>query len=95
MLSGLNLETAKTVALVAVVVALILSVTSAILLKSIAQKLAVAAILGLVALLVWTQRASLDTCAQLVRESVTTNASTTCTFFGQDVDIPRPSRTDS
>lgn len=88
MSSGLNFETAKTIALIAVVAFLILSVTAAILLKSIAQKLAVAAILGLLALLVWTQRSALETCAELVRESVTAEAGATCTFFGQDVNLP-------
>jgi hypothetical protein len=86
-MSGLTLETAKTVALVAAAAFVVLAIVSAILLKTIAQKLAVATILALLALVVWTQRASLQTCADLVRETSAT-VSTTCTFLGQDVDIP-------
>lgn len=86
-MSGMTLETAKTVALVVAATFVILSVVSAILLKTIAQKLAVASILVLVALVVWTQRSSLQTCADLVRET-RASVSTQCTFFGQDVDVP-------
>lgn len=86
-MSGLNLDTVRTVALVVAVVFVVASIVSAILLKSIAQKLAVASILALLALVVWTQRASLQTCADLVRETGG-SVTTTCTFFGQDVDIP-------
>jgi hypothetical protein len=86
-MSGLTLDTAKTVALVAAAALVILAIVSAILLKTIAQKLAVASILALLALLVWTQRSSLQTCADLVRETGGV-VTTTCTFLGQDVDIP-------
>jgi hypothetical protein len=86
-MSGLTLDTVKTIALVAAVVFVILAVVAAVLLKTIAQKLAVAAILVLLALVVWTQRSALQTCADLVR-ATDGSVSTTCTFFGQDVDIP-------
>lgn len=87
-MSGLTLDTAKNVALIGAVVFVIGSVVSAVLLRTIAQKLAVAAIFALVAVLLWTQRASLESCAELVRESIGTPTGTTCTFFGRDVDIP-------
>jgi hypothetical protein len=86
-MSGLNLETARTVAVVAAAAFFFLAIVSAILLKTIAQKLAVASILALLALVVWTQRTSLETCADLVRDTRGT-VSATCTFLGQDVDIP-------
>ena len=86
-MSGLTLDTVTTIALVSAVAFVILAVVAAVLLKSIAQKLAVASILVLLALLVWTQRTALQTCAELIRDTDRT-VSTTCTFFGQDVDIP-------
>lgn len=87
-MSGLSFETAKNVALIGALVFVIGSVVAAVLLRTIAQKLAVALIFVLVALLLWTQRASLETCADVVRESIGTADTPTCTFFGRDVDIP-------
>ena len=87
-MSGLTLDTVKNAALIGAAVFVVGSIVAAVLLRTIAQKLAVAAIFALVALLLWTQRASLETCAELVRESIGTPAATTCTFFGRDVDIP-------
>ena len=89
---SLDLDTIRLVALVGVAVFLVGSVVSAILLKTIAQKLAVASIFALLSLLVWSQRSSLESCADLVRESVVARADATCTFFGRDVDIPLPTR---
>ena len=86
-MSGLTLDTVKTIALVSALAFVVLAVVAAVLLKTIAQKLAVASILVLLALLVWTQRESLQTCADLIRETDRT-VSTTCTFLGRDVDIP-------
>lgn len=88
-MSGLTLETVRNAALIGALVFVAGSIVSAVLLRTIAQKLAVAAIFALVALLVWTQRTSLESCAELVREAVVTPADTTCTFFGREVEIPR------
>lgn len=85
---SLDLDTIRIVALVGVAVFVIGSIVSAVLLKTIAQKFAVASIFALLALLVWSQRSSLESCADLVRESVVNRESATCTFFGRDVDIP-------
>jgi hypothetical protein len=90
---AITFETARTVAMIAVGVFLIGAVVAGILMKTIAQKLALVAILGLLAALVWTQRTALEDCAQLVRENVT-DADTTCTFFGQDITIATGSGTD-
>ncbi len=87
----LTLGEAKTFATVAVVVLIVLAVLSAWLMKEVTQKIAVAVILGLVALLVWTQRASLQECADRVRAAaVDTNGpdiDTTCRFLGRDIEI--------
>ena len=91
----MTLATARNIATIGVVVLLALAVLTALLLKSIAQKIAFALVLGLVAVLVWSQRASLDDCADRVRESVAAGATTdtTCSFLGQDVTISAPRAT--
>jgi cobalamin biosynthesis protein CobD/CbiB len=76
----------KTIAFLVVVVLVGLSVASAWLMKTVAQKAAVAVILALLALLVWTQRSSLDECATKVREGGV-RGDTTCSFFGRDVRV--------
>lgn len=88
-MSGLTLETARNAALIGAVVFVVGAIVSAVLLRTIAQKLAVAVIFALVALLLWTQRASLETCAELVRTSLSGPDTVTCTFFGRDVEVPR------
>lgn len=87
-MSALTLDTVKNAALIGAAVFVVGSVVAAVLLRTIAQKLAVAAIFALVALLLWTQRASLESCAELVRDAAGSPEATTCTFFGRDVEIP-------
>jgi hypothetical protein len=87
-MSGITLETAQTVAVFLASGFGVLAIASAILLKSVAQKLALLAIFGLLAALVWTQRSSLDTCADLLRTSLSAqNQNVVCTFFGQEVTL--------
>src|SRR5690606_27836959 len=62
-----TLGQAKTIALVAAVILVALAVVSAWVMKTVAQKAALAVILGLLALLVWTQRSALQECADKVR----------------------------
>ena len=52
-----------------------LAIASAWLMKSIAQKVALVIVLGLLAVLVWTQRASLDDCAKRVKSDRAASAS--------------------
>lgn len=86
---GINLDTARNVAAVVAVVAVVLALLSAWLLKAIISKLAGAVVLGVIALLAWTQRTALDDCAADVRQRLTTDTAddTTCTFFGRDVTV--------
>lgn len=87
---ALTLGQAKTIAVVVAVVLLGLAVVSAWLMKTIAQKAALAVILGLLAVLVWSQRAALQECADKVRAEAAADLSqvdTTCSFFGRDVTI--------
>ena len=83
---ALSLGQAKTIAILIVIVLVALAVGSAWLMKTVAQKAAMAVILVLLALLVWSQRASLDECADKVREGGG-RVDTTCSFFGRDINI--------
>jgi hypothetical protein len=83
---GLTLGEAKTIAVVAVIAFLALAIAFVWIMQTIAQKAALAVIMGLLALLVWTQRTALDECADKVREGGI-GGDTTCSFFGRDVRI--------
>ncbi len=83
---ALSLGQAKTIAILVVIALVVMAVVSAWVMKEISQKIALVVILGLLALLVWTQRSSLDECADKVREGGV-RGDTTCSFFGRDVQI--------
>ena len=83
---ALTLGAAKNIALLVVVVLAVLAIGAAWLMKTIAQKAALAVILGLLAVIVWTQRSSLNECADKVREGGV-QVDTTCSFLGKDVKI--------
>jgi protein-S-isoprenylcysteine O-methyltransferase Ste14 len=84
---ALTLDEAKTIGAVVVVALVGLAIAAAWVMKEVMQKVVLVVILGLLALLVWTQRASLDECADKVREGRLTGVDTTCSFFGLDVKI--------
>ena len=92
---ALTLGQAKTIAILVVVVLIGLAVASAWLMKEVMQKVALVLILGLLALLVWSQRASLQECSETVRAAgVDINdpdVDTTCSFLGRDIEIKRTS----
>lgn len=83
---ALTLGQAKTIAALVVLVLLALAFAAAWLMKTVAQKAAMAVILGLLALLVWTQRTSLEECADKVREGGV-QVDATCDFFGRQVRV--------
>ena len=83
---ALTLGQAKALAAVVVIVLLLGALAAAWLMKTVAQKVALAVILGLLAVLVWTQRTSLEECADKVREGGI-QVDTTCDFFGREVPI--------
>ena len=86
---ALSLDAARNGAIIVVVVFVAMAIASAWLMKSIAQKVALVVVLGLLALLVWTQRAALDDCAKRVKaaRAAGERTDTTCTFLGQDITI--------
>lgn len=93
---GLTLDDAKTIAIVLATVLAVGAVVSFWVMKSIVQKLAVAALLALLAFAVWTQRVSLQDCADKVQGSFELAGSdvavtdTECSFFGISVAISDP-----
>lgn len=92
---ALTLGQAKTIGIVVVLVLAAGAVAAAWIMKTIMQKAAMAIILGLVAVLVWSQRASLDDCADRVKEDARSGdlqVDTTCSFLGNDIQIKTPNR---
>jgi hypothetical protein len=93
---ALTLDDAETIAIVAATALAVGAVVSFWVMKSLVQKLAVAALLGLLAFAVWTQRVSLQDCADKVQDNfelagtdvVVTD--TECSFFGITVTISDP-----
>ena len=90
---ALTLGQAKNLALAIAVVLVLGAIASAWVMKTMMQKVALVVILGLLAVLVWSQRASLDECADKVRQAADASTAgarridTTCSFFGRDVQI--------
>jgi cyanate permease len=93
---GLTLDNATTIAIVAATALAVGAVVSLWIMKSIVQKLAVAALLALLAFAVWTQRVSLQDCADKVQDNLelagtgTAAVDTECSFFGLTVTISDP-----
>lgn len=87
---ALTLGQAKTIAAVAAIILLLLALASAWIMNTIAQKAALLVILGLLAVVVWTQRSSLQECADKVRAEArtrVTSVDTSCSFFGRDITV--------
>ena len=93
---ALTLDDAKTIAIVAATALAVGAVVSFWVMKSLVQKLAAAVLLGVLAFAVWTQRVSLQDCADKVQDNfelagtdvVVTD--TECSFFGITVTISDP-----
>lgn len=98
---GLTLDDAKTIGIVVATALAVGAVVSFWVVKSVVQKVLVAALLGVLAFAVWTQRVSLQDCADKVQENFELAASdanpgvgvvtdTECSFFGVTVTISDP-----
>lgn len=93
---ALTLDTAENIAIMAVTALVIGAIAAAWLMKTIVQKLMAVAILGLFAFAIWTQRGSLDDCADKVLDNFETSGAdvtlsdTDCSFFGITVTISDP-----
>ena len=82
---ALSLESAKTIAIVVVIAFIALSVISALVIKSIVTKLIMVVLMACLALGVWTQRTSLQDCAD--KAEALGVRGLTCTFFGTDIEV--------
>ena len=96
---AISLSEAKNIGIGLVAVFLVGSVASAWIMKTIIQKVAVAAVLVLLAFAVFTQRTSLQDCAdkakdlyELRDEAIDPDfpLDTECSFFGTTISIPDP-----
>jgi hypothetical protein len=89
---GLELDTARNVALLAVAAAVVVVLLGTWLVKAIVGKLVVVGLVGGLAVAVWSQRESVQDCADRVGTTLQVGAvdDATCTFFGRPVTIPSP-----
>ena len=100
---AITLSEAKNIGIGVVVLLLVGSVASAWIMKTIIQKVAVAAVLVVLAFAVFTQRTSLQDCADKVKDVYAlrdgavdpgVELDTECSFFGTTIGIPDPRTTD-
>jgi hypothetical protein len=89
---GLDFDAVRNVALAVVVAAAVLALVTAYVVKAVVGKVVSIVLLGGLAVLVWSQRQSLEDCADRVGSTLGAGAvdDTTCTFFGRDVTISSP-----
>jgi hypothetical protein len=89
---GLELDTVRNVALLAIAVAVLVVLLGAWLIKAIVGKLVVVGLVGGLAVVVWSQRESVQDCAARVGTTLQAGAvdDATCTFFGRPVTVPSP-----
>lgn len=92
MVWAIELDSAKQTALFVAGGLVLFALASAWVIKQVVSKLLTILVLGGLALVVWTQRASLDECADGVLASLRAGAvdDATCTFVGRDVTIRSP-----
>lgn len=81
---ALTLDQARTIGFGLIAVLAVGAVISAWLVSKVLQKVAFVVVLVALGFAVWTQRESLEDCADRVEAD---GASATCTFFGRDVTI--------
>ncbi|MDG1267267.1 MAG: hypothetical protein P8O03_13190 [Ilumatobacter sp.] len=93
---AITLEEAQNIAVGLVVVFAVGAIVAAWIMKTIMQKLVVAVVLGVLAFAVWTQRSSLQDCADKVIDAYEfdgrnpTIIDTECSFFGTTITISDP-----
>lgn len=87
---GLGVDGAKHLAIAIVVGFVVLALVAASVVKNVTTKIVSILLMGALALGAWTQRTALQDCADQVKANAAAGdaASTTCTFFGAEVDVP-------
>ena len=89
-MSSLSVDSAKNLAIGAVVVFLVMALASAWVVKHAVVKLVSVVLMAGLALGAWTQRTNLESCVDRAAQAVGVGADVTCTFFGTDVELPTP-----
>ena len=87
---ALTLQSAKNIGILVVCAFAALTLMSAVVVKKVTTKLIMMGVLAGMALLVWSQRSSLQSCADRVNERGVSVAQdeVTCSFFGKDITVP-------
>jgi len=93
---ALDVDAAKNLAIVLVIGFVLLVLVAGIVIKNITMKLLSMLLMIGLALGVWTQRQSLQDCADNVKAKAQVGdfTATTCHFFGKDVNVPEVSNKD-
>src|SRR3954447_321011 len=86
-MTALTLDTAKNVGIAVAVGLVALMLVTAFVVKKVSGKLICILLIGGLALGVWTQRTSLQDCADRVRARGGDTADVTCSFLGSDVKV--------
>ena len=91
-MTALTLESAKNIAIAVAVALVALMLVMAVVIKNVTAKLISVAIIGGLAFGVWTQRSSLQSCADKVRQRIAVGdaSDVTCSFIGSDINISAP-----
>jgi hypothetical protein len=91
-MTALTLESAKNIGIAVAVGLVALTLVSAFVIKNITGKLISIVIIGGLAFGVWTQRSSLQSCADNVKQRVAVGdrSDVTCSFIGSDIKIAAP-----
>ena len=91
-MTSLTLESAKNIGIAVAVGLVALMLVMAFVIKNITGKLISVVIIGGLAFGVWTQRTSLQSCADKVRGRVAVGntSDVTCSFIGSDIKIAAP-----
>jgi hypothetical protein len=88
---AIGIDAAKNIAIAVVIGFVVLSLVAASAIKNITGKIITTLVMAGFALGVWTQRSSLQDCAQTYRDRSAAGdvAPATCKFFGSEVDLPQ------
>jgi len=91
-MSALTVESAKNIGIVVAAVLVALMLAMAWLIKNVTAKVITVLVVGGLAFGVWTQRASLQDCADKVEARVAVGdfSDVTCTFLGTDIKVSAP-----
>ena len=91
-MTALTVESAKNVAIAVAAILVVFMLAMAWLIKNVTAKIITVVLVGGLAFGVWTQRTSLQDCADRVQERVKLGTATdiTCTFLGTDVKVSAP-----